>query len=220
MYARNLENDLSILESYFTKTEKAEVQLLSFDNSVTEKNFTVLAGEWHLLREELEGLAYDGATIFSNLKGKIKFKEVFIFTDGNRLAESDVIILPPKSFIVNSSVNSDDKFLERTALINRSKLIDFTQTLSDIGNNNETSQLDKKTNGHLKGTVFIDNKPASNTLVTVKGRPESFITDASGIFTVNAEVGDSLIITNRDNKTMKTVSVDFLSHIKVLEVSS
>tara|TARA_R110002167_G_scaffold27566_3_gene93630 strand:- start:1060 stop:3276 length:2217 start_codon:yes stop_codon:yes gene_type:complete len=214
MEDRDLKKDFSVLENYFNKSEKIEVQLLLFDIEVREKSFTVLKGGWDDIRLELLNVKYDGATVFSDLKEKIKYKDVFVFTDGKRLTENDKILLPPKSIIVNNSVERDVQFLERAALLNSSRLIDIMPTLNDTVKHDSTS-VDQNKLGKLKGTVFINNKPSSNTIVTVKGKSESFTTDADGIFSVLAEVGDTLLITNRNNRTLKLIPVEFLSYMKV-----
>ncbi|SKB45582.1 tetratricopeptide repeat protein [Maribacter arcticus] len=214
MEDRDLKKDFSVLENYFNKSKKIEVQLLLFDIEVREKSFTVLKGGWDDIRLELLNVKYDGATVFSDLKEKIKYKDVFVFTDGKRLTENDMILLPPKSIIVNNSVERDVQFLERAALLNSSRLIDIMPTLNDTVKHDSTS-VDQNKLGKLKGTVFINNKPSSNTIVTVKGKSESFTTDADGIFSVLAEVGDTLLITNRNNRTLKLIPVEFLSYMKV-----
>jgi TonB-dependent SusC/RagA subfamily outer membrane receptor len=214
MEARDLEKDFSVLENYFNKSEKVEVQLLLFDIVIREKSFTVLNGGWDDIRLELLNVNYDGATVFSDLKEKIKYKDVFVFTDGKRLTENDMILLPPKSIIVNSRVERDVQFLERAAILNSSRLIDIIPTLNDKVKHDSTSIKQNKL-GQLKGAVFIDNKPSSNTIVTVKGKSESFTTNADGIFSVLAEVGDTLLITNRNNRTLKLIPVEFLSYMKV-----
>ena len=86
MSERDLDKDLSVLESYFTKTDKVEVQLLYFNFGVQEKSFIVNNGNWGELENDLRNIAYDGASIFSNLNDKIRYPEkVFVFTDGNQL---------------------------------------------------------------------------------------------------------------------------------------
>ncbi|WP_273567084.1 vWA domain-containing protein [Maribacter halichondriae] len=214
MSGRDLEKDFSVLDSYFKKTENVEVQLLYFNIEVTEKNCTVINGDWNELREELQNVVYDGASIFLNLKDKIRHPKVFVFTDGNRLLSKDVLPIPEKSFIVNSSSNKNKAFLERTALINRGRLIDFSKTSEEMVNE-KPIEKEIENRGLLQGTVYIDNRPVSNAKVALKGISDSFLTDESGSFSIPAEVGDTLLVTSRESKTLKIVPVEMMVHTKI-----
>ncbi len=214
MSGRDLEKDFSVLDSYFKKTESVEVQLLYFNIDVTEKNCTVIKGDWSQLREELQNVIYDGASIFSNLKGKIRFSKVFVFTDGNKLLAKDILPIPEKAFIINSSGTKNATFLERTALINRGRLIDFSKTSTEDLNTGQNGKQNEK-KGLLQGTVYIGNRPVSNAKVALKGISDSFFTDESGSFSIPAEVGDTLLVTSRESKTLKIVPVEMMVHTKI-----
>ncbi|PIB22974.1 TonB-dependent receptor plug domain-containing protein [Maribacter sp. 4G9] len=93
----------------------------------------------------------------------------------------------------------------------------------DISNSSQKNNSDSisktsqnQAQGLLKGTVFIDNKPAPGTKIAVKGISDSFLTDSNGVFSIKAEVGDTLLVTNVESRTMKMVPVERISYTTVL----
>lgn len=214
MIDRDLDKDFSVLEGFFKKNMNSEVQVLYFDVTIHEKNFTVQNGNWDELRQDLANQGYDGASIFSDFKDKIKHANVFVFTDGIRSASNEILTLPNKSYLVNSSTTADSKFLERTALLNRSRLIDFAAEANAQKKSAPEQALDKNA-GLMKGTVYIDNKPAAQAKVSIKGISDSFITDNEGNFSIRAEVGDTLLITSRQSRTIKTIPIQMMTHTNV-----
>jgi len=135
---------------------------------------------------------------------RAKYASVYIFTDGRTVFDKDVLSLKPKSFIINSSPTRDATFLKRTALLTRSRLMDFAsilpENLEGIKKNVPLPQM-------VSGTVYIDNTPAANVKVAVKGVSEAVRTDANGNFKIPASKGDSLLVTSRSKNTLKTIAV-------------
>ncbi|MFS4491561.1 TonB-dependent receptor plug domain-containing protein [Maribacter sp. 2308TA10-17] len=222
MADRDLEKDLSVLEKVFQRGKNQEVQLLLFGINVEEKNYSIKEGDWTSLKNDLQNVAYDGGTVYANLKGKIKNPNVYVFTDGQKTLSKDLLALNGKSFLVNSSPSRNAKFLERTALLNKSRLMDFAAMLPE-----NVKALQQKTANEvpqqrpqIKGTVYIDNKPASSAKVTIKGISDSFLTDASGAFSIPAQVGDTLVVTSRKSKTIKMLPVESMTHLNVFMASN
>lgn len=215
---RDMAKELSVLEKVFQRNGNQEVQLLLFNIDVVEKEYVIRDGDWGRLKQDLQSISYDGGTIYAALKGKIKNPNVYVFTDGRKTLSKDVLTLDGKSFLINSSPNRDAAFLERTALLNRSRLMDFATMLPE---NVKKLQEQKPTKAKetqkqtIKGTVYIDNKPTSNVTVTVKGISDSFLTGSSGEFSLDAQVGDTLVVTSRDNKTVKIVPIEAMVHTNV-----
>ncbi len=206
MADRVLEKDLEVLQKIFDREGNQEVQVVFFDIGIKEKEYQIREGNWDLLKQDLLAVQYDGASIYKNLNKRAKYPNVYIFTDGNKLVSNDALSLKAKSYIINSSPTRDEDFLKRTALISRSRLMDFASILPEnIGG------LKKKTADDatqlLKGTVYIDNKPAANVKVAVKGISDSFLTDAKGNFQIAARPGDSLLVSSRASNTLKTVPI-------------
>lgn len=218
MMERDLEKDFSVLEKVFQRNGNQEVQLLLFNLEVEERSYTIKDGNWNQLKQDLQNAKYDGGTIYASLKGKIKYPNVYVFTDGRKTLSKDVLTLEGKSFLINSNPHRDAKFLERTALLNRSRLMDYATMLPE---NVVKLQKQKSAEGEaptrqlLKGTVFIDNKPTSNVKVAVQGISDSFLTGPQGSFSIAAQVGDTLVVTSRDSKTVKVVPVEAMAHTNV-----
>jgi TonB-dependent SusC/RagA subfamily outer membrane receptor len=215
MADRDIEKDFSILDGLFKGTSEVNVQLLSFNIDVEEKQWKIKDADWSELKGELQEVQYDGASVYATLKEKIKNSRVLIFTDGNKLLKNDQLSIPDKTVIVNSSMSGNSKYLERLALINRGRLIDVASTSNASAREEEASSSSEKSNGLLKGTVYIDNNPAPNAKVAVKGISDSFITNESGNFSIQAEVGDTLLVTSRANSTLKIIPIEVMSHVNV-----
>ena len=215
MADRDIEKDFSILDGLFKGTSEVNVQLLYFNIDVEEKQWKIKDADWSELKGELQEVQYDGASVYATLKEKIKNSRVLIFTDGNKLLKNDQLSIPDKTVIVNSSMSGNSKYLERLALINRGRLIDVASTSNASAREEEASSSSEKSNGLLKGTVYIDNNPAPNAKVAVKGISDSFITNESGNFSIQAEVGDTLLVTSRANSTLKIIPIEVMSHVNV-----
>lgn len=222
MASRDLEKDFSVLKKVFERNPNQEVQLLLFGVGVEEKEFIITGGDWSALQKDLENVAYDGATIYSTLKGRIKNRMVYVFTDGQKVVSKDVLALSGKSFLINSSPNRDADYLERTALLNKSRLMDFAAVLPEnVKALQQKAQEETSENAPLlEGTVYVDNKPVPDARVAIKGLPDSFLTGPSGGFSIPAQVGDTLVVTSRSSKTIKTVPVEMMAHIDVFMVSN
>ena len=212
MEDRLLEKDFSVLQKVFERQGNQEVQLILFNIDLTQKTYTIKDGNWEALKTDLQAAVYDGASNYRQLKGKIKHANVYVFTDGQKVYTNDVLELPQKSFIVNSSPSRDADFLKRTALITRSRLMDFAAILPENMSGIQKKQVQEQA---VSGTVYIDNKPAPNVNVAVKGIATAVVTDSEGNFKLSAKVGDSLLITSRSDHTLKTVAVDTQSDIRV-----
>jgi TonB-dependent SusC/RagA subfamily outer membrane receptor len=215
MAQRDLDKDLVVLENYFEKNGNAKVQVIYFNLKTVEKEYTVSNGDWNELKSELKATQYDGASIYSTVKAKIKYPNVYVFTDGNKLLERDNLILPDKSFIINSSPQRNAPFLERMALVNRARLVDVANFTTEAVLSERSKSKESGSDGLLKGTVYIDNKPAAEAKVAVKGISDSFLTDGTGSFAIEAEVGDTLLVTSVKSRTLKMVPIEKMAHTTI-----
>ena len=222
MVDRDLEKDFSVLEKVFQRNKNQEVQLLLFGIDVEERSFSITDGDWTLLKDDLQRIKYDGGTIYTSLKAKVKNENVYVFTDGQKILAKDVLSLDGKSYIINSNPNRDAKFLERTALLNKSRLMDFATMLPENikALQQKTKSEEPQQSRNIKGTVYIDNKLAPNAKVAIKGISDSFLTNSSGEFSIPAQVGDTLVVTSRKSKTIKMFPVETMTHLNVFMVSN
>ena len=215
MLDRDLEKEFGILEKVFQRNPNQTVQLLLFNIDVDEKEFRIINGDWSKLKTTLTSIVPDGATIYEGLESKIKNSTVYFFTDGNTLVSGETLPIKKGNYIINSSLDRNEDFLKKSALIGRGRLMDFAAILpSNIASSNSIeSQPSKKP---ITGTVYIDNVPTNDIEVRIIGSSEIIRTDASGKFSLPAVPGDSILITSRANKTMKTVPIGYFN--KTLDV--
>lgn len=211
MAERNLEKDFSVLEHIFKKDPNQEVQLLLFDVAVTEKTYRIVDGDWQQLKNDLSDLVYDGGNFYAHLKNRIKHENVYVFTDGKGLLKQDTLALKPTSFIVNSSDDRNIDFLNLTALLTKSRLMDF----ASMSPKNKVTTGSVPENEIIRGTIFIDNQPAPNIRVAVKGTEEVMLTDTDGHFAINAQIGDSILVSSAANSTYKKVRVSSKENTKI-----
>ncbi|WP_394748631.1 TonB-dependent receptor plug domain-containing protein [Spongiimicrobium salis] len=202
MADRALEKEFSVLDKIFERNQNQTVQLLFFNVTIEEREFHIQNGDWQSVKKSILEQDYDGGTLYSLLKNKIKYDQVFVFTDGKSSFAQDVLTLPLKSVIVNSNLDRNVDFLKRTALLNRSRLMDFA-AMQPKGKKVEALQKEE-----IRGSVYIENKPASNVRVWIKGRSDSNVTDNEGRFAIKGVLGDSLLIEN--GGTLHTMAITAL----------
>ncbi len=212
MKTRDLDKDLGILQKIFKRTPNQKVQLVLLNNTAEEEEFTITSGDWSTLKTVLTQQSYDGAANYSLLEGMAKNPKVYFFTDGIKVLANDYLSLPEKSFIINSNPNSDTQFLKQAALISRSRLMDFT---ANFVKNKGSVESVINTSDQVKGTIYVDNKPAINVKVVVKGTAEGVLTDANGQFAISAKQGDSLVITSREKSTFKIMAISEITNLDI-----
>ncbi|MGI9551225.1 MAG: TonB-dependent receptor plug domain-containing protein [Aurantibacter sp.] len=213
MADRNAEEELSLLDKVFAKNGNQVVQVLFFSLTVEEKEYSIVDGNWDQLRKDLLQVTYDGANMYSDLEKRIKYKSVYVFTDGLGFSKGKVLSLPKGSFLINSNPRRNKDFLNRTTLITKSRLIDRAALLPKDLVKNET-----ETEGQgqvFKGTVYLDNKPASNIKISVKGTSTATTTNQHGAFSILARSGDSLLATSKANSTYRGVKVGTEENMKI-----
>ncbi len=206
MKDRDLEKDFSILDKIFARVPNQEVQLVLFNIATQEKTYQIKDGDWQAIKNELKAVVYDGANIYDIINDVAKYPNIYLFTDGNRVYDDDIPGLPAKSFLINSSPNRDEEFLKRTALINRNRLMDFAAILPE-----NIGSLKKKETSNtimIKGKVYINDTPEPDVVISVKGVSNAIRSLADGSFSIEAQAGDSLLVSSRANNTYKVIPID------------
>ncbi len=209
MLNRDMEKEFEILDKVFQRNPNQTVQLLLFDIAVEEQVFQVSNGDWSEIKATLSAVVPDGATVYEGLASKIKNPTVYFFTDGNVLVAGEVLPVKKGNYIINSSLDRNEEFLKQSALVGRGRLMDFAAILpKNIATSSEEAIPNKK---EITGTVYIDNVPTNDIEVRIIGSNEVIKTDSSGKFSLPAVPGDSILITSRLNKTMKTVPIGYFN---------
>jgi len=214
MKDRDIDKEFHFLDDYFENVENADVTLLTFSDQVISKNdFTVVSGNWSTLKDKVKTLNYDGATSYDALETYTGDGEVILFTDGKRNSNRFIPSFEGKLNIVNSNKDFDRSSLNLLSIVNKadlSNLLDNEPYGADENNQKEQSEQDL-----ISGTVYIDNDPAPNTLISVSGNENTYLTDGNGDFKIKAKVGDSILISNKVNKTYKTIPIQSKTAITV-----
>ena len=125
---RDINEEIKFLDMYFKYLNNVEITMVTFGNKVSKtESYTVVNGEWDMLKTRLKGIRYDGETRFQNLDfKKYKGDEIIFMTDGllsygkerEKLGEIPVIT-------VNSSKTADENHLRSAALQTMGKYIDL-----------------------------------------------------------------------------------------------
>ena len=209
MIERDLDKEFELLDKIFQRNPNQKVQLLLFDIQMTEKEYLISDGNWKELKQILLNCRADGATIYSGLEQRIKNETVYFFTDGNSLVSDGLLPIKKGNFIINTVPNRNFKFLERSALIGKGRLLDLAAILPE--NISKTGSSKEEAAQAISGTVYIDYQPSNNTEIRVKGSNKIFKTNEDGHFNIPAIAGDSLLITSRAAKSMKIVPIGYFT---------
>ncbi len=135
--SRNIQNELDLLDGYFKKLQNATVKLVSFCNkdSLHPTNFSVAGGNWDVLRSELTGMPFDGATQLGELDLKQYTidgqspQEFILCSDGLSNFGSDKIQLGDAPVVcVSSSQSADFNSLKRVAMESGGQFINLNST--------------------------------------------------------------------------------------------
>ncbi|WP_289644562.1 YfaP family protein [Maribacter aestuarii] len=208
MLDRDLEKEFDLLDKVFQRSPNQKVQLILFNIITEEKEFQITDGDWSELKDVLIQSKADGATIYDGLADLIKNDQVYFFTDGNALIADDNIPIKKGNFLINSLPDRNENFLKQSALLGRGRLMDFAAILPDNIQSTVTGGANEQPKA-IAGTVYIDNVPADEIEVRIKGTETVYKTDDSGKFSLPAVPGDSILISSRSNRTMKTVPIGY-----------
>lgn len=206
MFERDLEQELGLLDKIFKRAPYQKVQLLLFDISVEEHEFTIENGDWSELKEVLINTKADGATYYGNLEGKIKHETVYYFTDGKPLGTNEFLPIKKGNIIINSVANRDKTYLKRMALLGKGRLMDLAAIFPD---NIVADRAPLKKGRTITGTVYLDNEPARGIEVRIKGSHNPVRTNDAGKFTISAVQGDSILVSSKEYLTLKLLPIGY-----------
>ena len=202
MAKRDINKDLGFLGKVFERHPNAKVQLLQFGTEISEADFTVRDGKWSALEEALRSSTYDGMATYEGLAGRIRHPKVYLFTDGNPVTDSDIADLPAGSFIVISSPERNSVFLERAALLNRARVIDFNGT-SPGKDGKAFSDISVETIA-VSGRVWFGDRPAEGVLVYTKQTGNWVTTNSRGEYLLEGKPAEEVIVRMANGKELTT----------------
>ena len=202
MESRQLEKDVQVLDSLFNLWGDAHVQFLDFSTDQKLKSFDIEGADWSELKAYITSLKYGGTALYNQINDVFNRQPVYIFSDLTSRYKQNRIRISPKSVIVNSSLFTDQRALQRIALISRAKLIDFST--------NSVAE-----NSLVQGVVFIDNIPTPNVQFLINGIDSIYSSNNRGAFGLPAKIGDSVLVSSRAYLTSKwlVVGQDFTDQL-------
>ena len=206
MFERNLEQEFDVLEKIFTRVPNQNVQLLLFSLDLEEHQLEIRDGDWSQLKEILINTKADGATFYENLESSIKNNSVYFFTDGKTVSENSLLPVKKGNFIINSVPDRDGEYLEKVALLGRGRLMDLAALLPENLSEVKENKGDSK---NIRGTVYLDNEPAVDIEIRIKGSDEVIRTDTNGQFLISAVPGDSILVSSKEFRTLKLLPVGY-----------
>lgn len=111
---RKLEDELEILNNYFSYLEEVKITLIKFSNEIySEQKFNVIKGNWESLKNNLSETNYDGGTSYKSLNFKSKTDEYLLFTDGLQNLGGFNKVGNKPIYIINSVAKSNHNYLEQ-----------------------------------------------------------------------------------------------------------
>jgi len=204
MKDRVLDLEFSFLDSLIGTKQWKHVRLLKFANDVQEKNFNLTNGDWSSLKNELQNVSYDGATIFENLNLISRKGKTLVFTEGDKIFDDDFLSLDKEDILINSSPKVNLKTLQLWEFLYRATLIDLKKNSLNEKNSDEAPSI--------KGYVYVDGKPAANVLIH-SSSGQSFISDGAGRFQYEGSIGDTLRIKGTQNNHNYLIVKDYEGEI-------
>ena len=125
---RNMEKELSILDSYFKYLREVEVHFIAFSNSIHQKRvFLIENGNWEELKKKLKKTDYDGGTSFGLFKSLAKSDEILLLTDG--LANLGDFPTSNKQavYTINSSTSANHEQLNKIATLSGGNYVNLVR---------------------------------------------------------------------------------------------
>jgi len=125
---RDRKKEFDLLDAYFKRIPKVDVDLVTFSNTVGEiRKFSVENNDWRLLKKTLEEVVYDGGTQFGALNlNKFTGDEFLLFSDGHSTFGSDRIVAGKQPvYAIVSSPDADFPFLRSLTGRTGGELIDL-----------------------------------------------------------------------------------------------
>lgn len=117
MAKRNLAKEIALLDTYFKSLGTLSVQLVTFSNTIVNKEkYTVRNGNWNLLKERLKQTIYDGGTAYSSIENlKDRSDVILLSSDGMTTLSKASFAKQAPVFVINSTTEAAHKELLRIA---------------------------------------------------------------------------------------------------------
>lgn len=216
--SRAIDTEIKILKTYLDEIRRANVQVVKFAAGYLETNsFNISKGKSKILLEYLLQTNYGGVPIFENLpKLKVEKKTVaFLVTSGNTILSDLRPNFQIPTFVITSNIKANVEALEDVALYSDGAFILANKiTVKDALKrltyfiDDDVIKTYPKTINKVVGRVSHDQKPIERAEVSVKGSYDIAFTDKNGVFSIEANTGDTLTVSFLGLKSKTWVVTD------------
>ncbi|MFT5752043.1 MAG: hypothetical protein ACI828_001538 [Flavobacteriales bacterium] len=198
MEGRNMAVEMEYLETFFGEHPYAEVDFVSFSNTVLyQESYVVEQGDWYQITERLIMTNYDGATAFDILDFSKKTDYYLLLTDGKsafdsfpKTASAPVVIL--NSIPVKAALHMKLLAAQTGGSYN------VLKSASGVNPPQITTIRGKVTTTEDGETIGL-----VGARVQVIGETTQVATDSEGNFSISAKPGDVIIVTHIGKKLTK-----------------
>ncbi|WP_299246631.1 VIT domain-containing protein [uncultured Aquimarina sp.] len=239
---RKVKKELELLDSYFAYLKNARVQFISFSNEInSNEEYKVVNGDWSILKEQIEKIAYDGGTSLCFLDDmKIKSDEILLFTDGLINLGSFTKKINKSIYTINSSVSGNHEYMNSIATTSGGNYINLTRFLAKnaleilkqetyqflgIAKNNDVEEVYPDQNTNVLSDFSLSGKFKENTAIKLLFGYRNKVTEEIEILiTTEAEdktikrlwAKQKLISLNKDKKTNKKKIISLAKQYKLI----
>lgn len=180
MKYRDIEEEFNLLDRYLKFIQDVEIELIVFSNSVLNtKNYSIKAGNWVNLKNDLSNIRYDGGTSYLQL-AKINTDEALFFTDGMYNLGAFNSGNKTAIYTINSLSTANHEYLSKLSTQNNGKYInlkrmsanDAFHELKNVSykflgfkNNNDISEVYPKKGAVVNQGFSVSGRFSANTKI-------------------------------------------------------
>lgn len=202
---RDLKKELNLLEKYLKKLKSVNVKIITFSTTILDEHeFYLTTGNTDGVINYLENVDYDGESNFDQILKTNAFESqaAFLFSDGKTILAplNQTVYIP--TFSINSLADANHVALQKASsygdgyYINLYELSlkDGLEMLFNEHYDNNSYEEDKLTAQAIEGVVISDSLLVPAASILVKNTFQRTSTDNEGRFSINAKVGDIIIV--------------------------
>ncbi len=197
MENRDLDKEMDFLDQHFKQKGDADVSLLFFSNTVTEKkNLKVTEGNWNEIRTILSQSKYDGATSYKSLAQFATAGDILVFTDGHQNTNIENPFLQGNVTVINSNRDFNPANLNLLAILSRGAVVNYAST----------RQEPERNVGIYYGSIQGAQLQNRRVEISIKGRDDlTARPEADGTYELRAAKGDTLVVSTYSGKSVEKV---------------
>lgn len=229
MNDKDLDKELVFLDAYFKSIKNVKVRLISFSNSIdVNKEYTIIAANWALLKQQLLETKYEGIALYSLLKPTFDSDINLLFTDGNGIFDKLSLKDHKPTYIISTQPNSNNIRLGVESREAKGDHVNLNQLSIEKGlavlgvkiaykinyKNKVRRKKVSKVKGVIIGNVYSFEGVLVGATIRIKNSKKGNVTDINGDFRINAKKGDVLLVSFLGKRTT-TISIDSTDDLSI-----